>query len=132
MELTSERLVLRPAVLADLDFYVELRNHPEILASPRREPRPRSEVERDLRGWIERWQGQGFGAWTVFARKTMERLGRVEFDPVGLGWPEIPPDEIEVGCIVHPTYWNRGIATEATEIAVGDFSGEPTDLGWSL
>ena len=113
--------MLRPADLGDLAFYVELRNHPDVLESPGREPRPRSEVERQLRGWIERWREYGFGAWTVFAYKTMERLGRVEFDPIGPGWPEIAPDEIEVGCIVHPTYWSQGIATEATEIAVEDF-----------
>ncbi len=106
MELTSERLVLRPTDLRDLDFYVELRNHPEILALPRRQPRPRSDVERQLRRWIERWQEHGFGAWTVFGRKTQERLGRVEFDPMGPGSPGIAPDEIELGCIVHPTYRN--------------------------
>lgn len=120
VELTSERLVLRPADLGDLEFYVELRNHPEILASPPREPRPRSEVERQLQGWIAQWREQGFGTWTVFNRTTIERLGRVEFDPIGRGWTEIAADEIEVGCIVHPTYWNRGIATEGTEIAVED------------
>jgi RimJ/RimL family protein N-acetyltransferase len=57
----------------------------------------------------------------LFGRKTQAHLGRVEFDPIGSGWPAIAPDEIELGCIVHPTYWNRGIATEATELAVGDF-----------
>ncbi len=44
----SERLVLRPASERDLDFYFELRNRPEILARPGQEPRPWSEVERQL------------------------------------------------------------------------------------
>jgi [ribosomal protein S5]-alanine N-acetyltransferase len=123
MELANQRLVLRPTDLRDLDFYFELRNHPEILALPRRQPRPRSEVERQLQRWVERWQEHGFGAWTVFPRKTQAPLGRVEFDPMGPGWPGIAPDEVELGCIVHPTYWNRGIATEATELAVADFFG---------
>ncbi|MGZ4410188.1 MAG: GNAT family N-acetyltransferase, partial [Gaiellaceae bacterium] len=121
MELTSGRLVLRPADAADLDFYVELRNHPELLAPQRREPRPRGELERELREWIELWHEQGFGPWTVFDRETTERLGRVELDSIGPGWPEIAPDEIEVGCIVHPAHWNRGIATEATQLAVEQF-----------
>ena len=120
VELLSERLVLRPASERDLDFYFELRNRPEILARPGREPRPRSEVERQLRGWIDRWQEHGFGTWTVFHRETDERLGRVELDPMGPGWTGISPDEIEVGCIVHPTHWNRGIATEATDLVVAD------------
>jgi [ribosomal protein S5]-alanine N-acetyltransferase len=120
VELMSERLVLRPAGERDLDFYFELRNRPEILAFPGREPRPRSEIERQLSGWIERWQEQGFGTWTVFDRKTDERLGRVELDPMGPGWAGISPDAIEVGCVVHPTHWNRGIATEATPLVFAD------------
>jgi ribosomal-protein-alanine N-acetyltransferase len=120
VELASGRLVLRPADAADIDFYVELRNHPGLLAQ-RRRPRPRSELERELREWIELWHGQGFGPWTVSDQETTERLARVELDSIGPGWPEIAPDEIEVGCIVHPTYWNQGIATEATRMAVDDF-----------
>jgi hypothetical protein len=57
MELSTARLILRPAGEGDLDFYFELRNREE----------------------------RGFGAWTVFDRKTDERLGRVELDPMGSG-----------------------------------------------
>ena len=123
MELTSERLALRPADRHDLDFFIDLRNHPEILALPGRQPSPRSDVERQLQRWVERWQKLGFGTWTVFDRKTGDRLGRVEFDPIGKGWPGIAPDEVELGCIVHPMCWSRGIATEASELAIADFFG---------
>ncbi len=44
----------------------------------------------------------------------------VELDPIGTGWAGVSPGEIEVGCIVHPTNWNRGIATEATRLATED------------
>src|SRR6187402_88138 len=98
VELVSERLVLRPASESDLDFYFELRNRPEILARPAVEPRPRSEVERQLHRWIDRWQKHGFGTWTVFQREANGRLGRVDLEPIGPGWAGISPDEIEVGC----------------------------------
>mgnify|MGYP006314908533 FL=1 len=120
VELSSERLVLRPASAADLDFYFELRNRPEILARPGVEPRPRSEIEGQLRGWIDRWQEHGFGSWTVFERESDERLGRVELDPMPLGWEGISPGEIEVGVVVHPAHWSRGIATEATQVVAED------------
>ena len=120
VKLMSERLVLLPAGERDLDFYFELRNRPEILALPGRESKTRSEVERQLHLWVERWQGQVLGTWTVFDRKTDERLGRVELDPIGPGWAGVSPGEIEVGCIVHPTHWNQGIATEATRLATED------------
>ena len=50
VELVSERLVLRPASESDLDFYFEMRNRPELLARADHEPKPRSLVERQLRG----------------------------------------------------------------------------------
>jgi RimJ/RimL family protein N-acetyltransferase len=120
VELVSERLVLRPASEADLDFYFEMRNRPEILARPDHEPKPRSQVERQLHGWIDRWQQHGFGTWTVFHRESEERQGRVELDPMGAGWEGISPGEIEVGLIVHPTHWNQGIATEAAGLVAVD------------
>lgn len=120
VELVSERLVLRPASESDLDFYFEMRNRPEILALPGQEPKPRALVERQLQGWIDRWQEHGFGTWTVFHRESDERQGRVELDPMGAGWEGIAPGETEVGLIVHPTCWNRGIATEAADLVAVD------------
>ena len=120
VELVSERLVLRPASESDLDFYVEMRNSPEILARGDHEPKPRSLIERQLQGWIDRWQEHGFGTWTVIDRESDERQGRVELDPMGAGWEGISPGEIEVGLIVHPTHWNQGIATEAASLVAVD------------
>jgi RimJ/RimL family protein N-acetyltransferase len=59
----------------------------------------------------------------VFVRTSDERLKRVELDPIGPGWSGIVPNAIEVGCIVHPLHWNRGIATEATLLGVADCFG---------
>jgi RimJ/RimL family protein N-acetyltransferase len=67
------------------------------------------------------WAEQGFGAWTVFDRATLERVGRIELDPLGPGWSGIDPDTVEIGCVIHPSHWNRGIATEAAWIAIEDF-----------
>lgn len=120
VELVSERLVLRPASESDLDFYFEMRNRPEILARADHEPKPRSLIERQLQGWIHRWQDHGFGSWTVFDRESDQRQGRVELDPMGPGWEAISPGETEVGLIVHPTRWNQGIATEAAALVAAD------------
>ena len=42
---------------------------------------------------------------------------------MGEGWVGISPDEIEVGFAVHPTQWNRGIATEVALLVAADFFG---------
>ena len=39
---------------------------------------------------------------------------------MGAGWEGISPGETEVGLIVHPTHWNRGIATEAAGLVAVD------------
>ena len=39
---------------------------------------------------------------------------------MGAGWEGIAVGEIEVGLIVHPTHWNRGIATEAADLVAVD------------
>jgi RimJ/RimL family protein N-acetyltransferase len=100
LELVSDRLLLRPTEMRDLEFYFELRNGPEILALPGRQPSQRSDVERQLQRWLERWRARGFGTWTVFERRTEVRLGRVELDPIGAGWSHLGPDEIELGCML--------------------------------
>ena len=120
LELVSERLLLRPVTEGDLDLYFELRNNPVLLARPGREPRPRPEIARQIRWWIQSWQEHGFGTWTVFDRETDERLGRVEVAPIGRGWAGISPETVEVGYIVLPAHWNEGIATAATRLVAAD------------
>ena len=112
--------MLRPARESDVDFYFEMRNCPEVLARADHEPKPRSLVERQLQGWVGRWREHGFGTWTVFHRASDDRLGRVELDPMGTGWEGISRDETEMGFIVHPMHWNRGIATEAAALVAVD------------
>jgi ribosomal-protein-alanine N-acetyltransferase len=123
MELGSERLVLRAVSEEDLDLYFELRNNPVLLARPGREPRPRAEIARQISWWRQAWRAHGFGTWTVFERETEERVGRVELGPIGEGWAGIAPETVEVGYIVLPAHWNRGIATEATRLVAADCFG---------
>ena len=121
MELDGVRLVLRPVTDEDLDFYVALRNSPDVIRwTGARGRRDRSDVERDLLRWVEHWREHGFGTWTVFGRQTDERLGRVELDPVGDGWTQIATGDIEIGCVIDPAHWNEGIATEATLLVIDD------------
>ena len=39
---------------------------------------------------------------------------------MGAGWEGILPGDAELGLIVHPTHWNRGIATEAAGLVAVD------------
>ena len=120
VELANERLVLRPAAEHDLDFNFELRNRPEILALPGCETRPRSEVANQLRGWLERWDEIGLGRGQSSKGRPTNVWGESQLDPIGPGWAGLSPEAIEVGFVVHPAHWSRGIATEATLFAIAD------------
>jgi hypothetical protein len=70
----------------------------------------RAEVEQELQRWIEQWQEHGFGAWTVFARTTEERLGRVEFKPGGPGRSGVASDDEKVSVLPASRLTRRGSA----------------------
>ncbi|HVM68293.1 MAG TPA: GNAT family N-acetyltransferase [Gaiellaceae bacterium] len=111
MELRTERLVLRPVTEADVDVLLAIRNAPGVSeTADAREPLSRErmagQVERRVRSWRER----GFGSWLCLEGE--EPVAFVEVLPAGEG-SGVPVGELEVGVVVHPAHWGRGIAAEA-------------------
>jgi RimJ/RimL family protein N-acetyltransferase len=111
VELRTERLVLRPVTEDDVDTLLAIRNAPAAIATTfTREPLPREtmagQVERRVRSWRER----GFGSWLILLEG--DPVGFVELHPIGED-SGIDPDELELGVVVHPDHWGRGIAGEA-------------------
>jgi RimJ/RimL family protein N-acetyltransferase len=100
----TERLLLSPVTLADLDEFVRLHEVPEVarfMGSPNREW---------LTKWIEEnqheWADLGYGRMTIRDRESGVFLGRT-----GLKcWPQF--DETEVGWALRPEARGRGVATE--------------------
>jgi RimJ/RimL family protein N-acetyltransferase len=101
----TERLLLRPITMEDLDPLVAMYDDPEV-ARFMGSFSPEQAVERlkkDQRDWLKR----GHGLLTILDRATGEVLGRT-----GLRyWPQF--DETEVGWLLRRDAWGRGLATEA-------------------
>ena len=100
----TERLLLEPVTLADLDEFVRLHEDPEVarfMGSPDREW---------LVGWAEgnerEWAELGYGRMTIRDRETGAFLGRTGLKR----WPQF--EETEVGWALGPEARGRGIATE--------------------
>jgi [ribosomal protein S5]-alanine N-acetyltransferase len=111
MELTPERLVLRPWTTDDLEALLAIRNAPEVIGTTDTgEPLPRERMAGQLGRRLESWRDRGLGSWLILLDG--EPAGFVEVAPIGDG-SGVDPDEIELGVVVHPRHWGKGIAGEA-------------------
>ena len=111
MELRTERLVLRPWALDDLDALFAIRNAPEVIGTTDTgAPLPREYMAGQLGRRLESWRDRGLGSWLILLDG--DPVGYVEVTPIGEG-SGVDPDEIELGVVVHPRHWGKGIAGEA-------------------
>jgi RimJ/RimL family protein N-acetyltransferase len=101
----TERLLLRPLRLADIDEFTALHDDPEATRFIRR--LERREAEERLRLVEREWQERGHGMFAVLDRASGHFLGRA-----GLKyWPQF--EETEVGWVLRRDAWGQGYATEA-------------------
>jgi RimJ/RimL family protein N-acetyltransferase len=101
----TDRLVLRPLGLADIDEFVALHDDPDVTRFIRQLKRP--EAEERLRLVEREWLERGHGMFAVLDRATDRFLGRA-----GLKyWWQF--DETELGWVLRRDAWGHGYATEA-------------------
>jgi RimJ/RimL family protein N-acetyltransferase len=112
----TPRLVLREMSVADLDFIAFLLAHPKVM---RFYPKcyTRAEAESWVLRQLERYARDGHGLWLALDRFTGEPIGQV-----GLAMQSVDGvQEPEVGYMIHPAFWRRGLASEAAK-ATRDFA----------
>lgn len=118
LELRTERLVMRPVEEADLEVLLAIRNAPEVLSTTGTGTElPRETMSGQLARRCASWRERGLGSWLLLREGVP--VGYVEVAPIGEG-SGVDPDEIEIGVVVHPDHWGRGIAVEAGLAAARD------------
>jgi RimJ/RimL family protein N-acetyltransferase len=107
----TERLVLRPVSLSDVDEFVSLDSDPQVMRYLNGgKPTPRSEVEEGIRQHIGyRWSG--------YDRPTCDFVGWFGGRPTGEG-------EYELGYRLARRAWGKGLATEGSLAVVARAFGE--------
>lgn len=123
LELKSDRLLIRPVEVNDLDLCLELFTDPDVLKYA-----GGAQTEEEIRGempnWIKRGGRDGcIGIWCICDRTSGEKYGSVALLPIpvdeddtdfSLVVPGTMPDgEVEVGYFLKQSAWGRGYATEA-------------------
>ena len=111
--LETDRLILRPFALDDVENLVSLDADPEVMRFINGgEPTPRDEVEREVLPHFLALQarGSGYGFWAVDEKATGEFLGWFHLRPHAGG----NPDEPELGYRLKRMAWGTGYATEGS------------------
>lgn len=121
LELLSDRLILTPLELTDIDLAVELWTDPEVVRHICEVP-TEAEVRQEMSDTIKRGGNGGIGTWCIADRKTGEKLGSTyllpmptEDDDVDYGliiMGQMPDADIEVGYFLKRSAWGKGYATE--------------------
>ncbi len=135
-DLYTDRLLLRPLALEDMDLGIDLFTDPEVaryvggLCTVQ-------EIDDEMSNAVKRCAGGSIGIWCVVHRETSEKLGTGCLLPMPIeeddtNWdlvqgPDIPDCDIEVGYILKRSAWGKGYATEICSRLL-EFAFEKTPL----
>ncbi|ESQ85578.1 hypothetical protein ABAC460_23565 [Asticcacaulis sp. AC460] len=116
--LETPRLILRPAVIADLEAWAAYGADPDVMRH-NGGVRSREQVFTALRNSIAAWKREGFHGFSVIHRESGDWMGRVG--------PRRHDGLTEVGWGLASRWWGQGYATEAAAACL-DFVFDA--LGW--
>ena len=136
LELTTQRLILNPLVLADVDLAIEMYTDPDVtkyIGGILSEEK----IRRGMPTWIKRGGEGCIGIWCISNRHTGEKYGECFLLPMPIedddtDWdlvvPNIMPEgDVEVGYFLKQSAWGKGIATECCRRLI-KFAFEDTTL----
>jgi len=121
LDLFSERLILTPLQLSDIDLAVDLWTDPEVVKYICDVP-TEAEIREEMPDSIRRGGNGCIGIWCIADRRTGDKLGSayllpmpteeddVDYDLIVMGL--MPDADIEVGYFLKPSAWGQGYATE--------------------
>ena len=123
LDFTTERLLLRPVALADIDLVIEMFSDLDVVKYNGNVVVTLDVIADEMPTWGKRGGGGCIGIWRVTGRATGEKLGDTfllpqPIDEDDTNWdlvvPNVmPPGDVEVGYYFRKSAWGNGYATEA-------------------
>ena len=121
LSLKTDRFRLEPLAQSDLELCIQLYCNPQVMRFIRA-PKSPMDVEREM-PFICRRAGNGaIGVWSISSISDNEKIGTCVLVPLpiennDIEWSkfreqEMPSGPIQVGYMLKPNYWGKGIATE--------------------
>ena len=108
-ELTTERLTLRRMMVLDTDDMYEYACRPDVTKYLTWHPHPDREYTREYLEYLgNRYSAGMFYDWAVIYEPDCKMVGTCGFTAFNC-----TSDSAEVGYVLNPEYWGKGIATEA-------------------
>ena len=104
--------MLRPVDDSYAEPLLGVRNHPSVigstaLSSEMTLERMNVQIER----WLDVWGVRSAGTWVIHREGIV--IGYVPLDPMGEGYQDVDPNDLEIGVVIHPDHWGNGYAGEA-------------------
>jgi RimJ/RimL family protein N-acetyltransferase len=114
-EIETERLVLRGWAEEDLEALHRVAGNPLVRRALRRRSPTREGIRIGIRKMLRHWEQRGFGPWAAVDKESGRLIGHIGLEHMD-DWPL--EDKVEVGWVLHPYYWGRGLATEGGRASV--------------
>ena len=108
--LETDRLILREHTLSDAKTWFELRHNPDVMRYIDRDsPKDIEEVEDYIKGLMSGFeQGESMGWAIALKDNPQQMIGNVVF------WRmDFPNYRAEIGYLIDPAYWRKGLVSEA-------------------
>lgn len=114
-EIETERLLLRGWSDEDLDALERVVGHPLVRRVLRRRQATKDRIRIGIQKMRRHWELHGFGPWAAVEKESGRLIGHIGLERLD-DWPL--DHKVEVGWVLHPYYWGRGLATEGGRASV--------------
>ncbi len=138
LNLATERLLLRPVILSDIDLALAMFTDPDVTKYDGDGVMTADKITAEMSTIVKRGGGGCIGIWTAVDRATGEKLGDTfllpqPIDEDDTNWDLVvpnamPPGDVEIGYFWKKSSWGKGYATEACRRLLR-FAFEETALG---